>query len=230
MQFDVGQTVVRRFLHADGRIAAAQATRVLSDDHRGLALWLDIGAARTRRTTLDGTPTRALPVRAELATATTLGPATWGPYRSLVLIPPGATHSVAWSWTADGTFIGWYVNLESPPVRWGGGIDVQDRALDIRVAPDRSWQWKDEDEFADRAGDPLFFDAATAGAIRAEGQRVADTAARGEFPFDGTWRDFRPDADWATAELPPWWDVPADTDRDLWRDTRERDLWRDTRR
>ncbi|HET9518048.1 MAG TPA: DUF402 domain-containing protein [Actinoplanes sp.] len=208
MGFEVGRTVVRRFLHVDGRIATAHAARVLSDDDRGLALWLDIGAPRMRRVTLDGRPTRYLPVRAELATATTLAPATWGPYRSLVLTPPDAAHSVSWSWTADGTFAGWYVNLESPPVRWSGGIDVQDRALDVRIWPDRRWRWKDEDEFADQAGDPLFFDTATAHAVRAEGLRVIDAAGRAAFPFDGTWCDFRPPADWDLPQLPPWWDAP----------------------
>jgi predicted RNA-binding protein associated with RNAse of E/G family len=208
MRFAPSDTVVRRFLHPDGRIAAAQAARVIGDDDRGLLLWLDIGSARMRRTGLDGTPTRQLPVRAELAMATMLSPATWGPYRSLVLIPPGGAHSVSWSWTADGTFHGWYVNLESAAGRWPGGVDVQDRALDLRIAPDRSWQWKDEDEFADRAGDPLFFDADTAAAIRAEGGRVAGAAERAVFPFDGTWCDFRPDPGWSPAALPPWWDVP----------------------
>jgi hypothetical protein len=202
-------TIVRRFLQPDGRIAAAQSARVIADDDRGLALWLELGAARMRRTTLDGTPTRHLPVRDELATATMLSPATWGPYRSLVLIPPDATHSVSWSWTADGTFHGWYVNLESPPAHWWGGVDVQDRALDLRVRPDRSWEWKDEQEFADRTGDPLFFDADTAAAIRAEGHRVAQAASQARFPFDGEWRDFRPDPSWPPTTLPAWWDVPA---------------------
>jgi hypothetical protein len=209
VQFATGDVIVRRFLHADGRIAAAQAARVIADDDRGLVLWLDIGSARMRRTTLDGTPTRSLPVRDELAMATMLRPAAWGPYRSLVLIPLGAEHSVSWSWTADGTFHGWYVNLESSAVRWTGGVDAQDRALDLRVAVDRSWRWKDEQEFADRTGDPLFFDADTAAAIRVEGERVLDAARHGRHPFDGTWCDFTPDPGWPPTALPPWWDAPG---------------------
>ena len=34
-------------------------------------------------------------------------------------------------------------------------------------------------------------------------------AEAGEFPFDGTWCDFTPPADWTTpAGLPPGWDRP----------------------
>nr|BFE56841.1 hypothetical protein GCM10020063_013670 [Dactylosporangium thailandense] len=28
-------------------------------------------------------------------------------------------------------------------------------------------------------------------------------AGRGEFPFDGTWQDFRPDPSWPMPNLPP---------------------------
>jgi hypothetical protein len=83
VRYAENMTVVLRFLQPDGRIAAAQSARVIADDDRGLTLWLDIGAARMRRTTLDGTPTRHLPVRDELATATMPSPATWGPATAL---------------------------------------------------------------------------------------------------------------------------------------------------
>lgn len=200
---------MRRCLHPDGRIAAVQCGRVVADDTGGLLLWVDIGAATVERVALDGTPTRALPIRAELSMPTLLRPAVWGPYRTLMLMPPGAAHSVWWSWTAAGEFVGWYVNLEAPVRRWPGGIDVWDHALDVLVDPAGRWRWKDEDEFAAQTDDPLFWDAETARRIRAEGERLITHAERRDFPFDGTWCEFRPDPAWSPATLPADWDVPA---------------------
>ena len=90
------------------------------------------------------------------------------------------------------------------------GIDVDDHALDLIVAADGTWSWKDEDEFTTQTGDPLFWDADTAAGIRAEGERLLTDATRGVFPFDGSWRDFQPNPTWTPAPLPHWWDVPAD--------------------
>jgi hypothetical protein len=206
MRFPRGRTVVRRCLHPDGRIAAVQSGVVVADDDPGLLVWVDAGAATMRRTTLTGEPTRPLAVRDELALPTMLRPATWGPHRTLRLIPPHGGASIAWCWRTDGTFDGWYVNLESPPRRWPGGVDVHDQALDLIVDPDRAVTWKDEDAFAAQTGE--FWTAADAVRIRAAADRLAGLAARAAFPFDGTWCDFRPDPGWAPAELPAWWDVP----------------------
>jgi hypothetical protein len=101
------------------------------------------------------------------------------------------------------------VNLERPAHRWRGGIDVLDHALDIVVQPSRSWAWKDEDDFADRTGSPLFWDERQAQGIRAEGLRVTALADSARFPFDGTWCGFRPDPSWPPSRLPRWWDQPA---------------------
>jgi hypothetical protein len=215
MRFREGQTIVRRGMHPDGRFGAVQCGRVVADDERGLRLWIDIGSATMRRTALDGSPTRALPIRAELTTPTMMSPSIWGPYRTLMLMPPGAAYSVWWFWTAEGAFHGWYVNLEEPVVRWAGGIDVRDQTLDVLVAADRTWRWKDSDEFAGQTGDPLFWDDAEAAAIRAEGERLIAAAERGVFPFDGTWCDFRPGDSWVPTAMPYWWDVPRGS-QDVW--------------
>src|SRR5690242_8050174 len=101
MWFQPGRVIVRRGMHPDGRIGAVQAGRVITDDEDGLLLWVDAGSATMRRVTLDGTPTRALPIRAELTLPTLLTPATWAPYRTLMWMPVGARHSIWWSWNPD---------------------------------------------------------------------------------------------------------------------------------
>jgi hypothetical protein len=199
--FQPGQTIVRRFLHPDRRLAAVGACRVVSDDERGLLLFSDLGSQVMIRTDLDGTPTRPLPLATEIAMTTMLAPRRRSAHRSLLLMPHGATHTVTWDWRPDGTFKGWYVNLETPPRRWPGGVDVHDQVLDVVIAPDRSYAWKDEADLA-------FLDAGAAARARAEGEKVIALAAEGAFPFDGTHLAFEPPSDWSPAELPPWWDAP----------------------
>jgi predicted RNA-binding protein associated with RNAse of E/G family len=128
----------------------------------------------------------------------------------LILTPPGVEHAIWWFFDRDANFIGWYVNLQTRTTRWSGGVDLVDQTLDVVVDADINWQWKDEDEFAERTGHPMYWDDAEAAAIRAEGQRVIAIAQAREFPFDGTWCDFRADPDWGPTPLPWWWDQNPD--------------------
>jgi len=218
MRFQRGQTIVRRIMHWDGRIAAVTAAIVVGDDEDGLRLWLDQGSATLRRVTLAGEPTRHIPIRQELTSATTMQPHIWPTYRTLMVYHDGAHHSVWCSWLGD-EFSGWYVNLERPFQRWPGGIDVLDQQLDLLVWADGRLEWKDEDEFEAQTDDPLYWTSAEATVIRAEGERMADLARAKEAPFDGRWRDFQPDPAWAPAQMPYWWDVPAERAH-IWLDER----------
>lgn len=209
MRFQPGETVVRRCVYRNGRIAAVESGRVISDDDQGLLMWVGGGSALMRRATLDGDPVRKLPLRQKLATTTMLRPSGWRGHGVLILTPPSAQHSIWWFFADDTSFSGWYVNLESPCVRWQRGLDVQDHALDIWVDPQLSWRWKDEDEFADRTGHPLFWTHEEAHAVRAEGERMIALAEAGSYPFDGTHVDFKPDPSWTPSQLPPDWDYPA---------------------
>lgn len=217
MRFQPGQTVVRRGLYPDGRVGQLECCRVVSDDDRGLLLWIGHGSTVLRRVDLDGKRTRQLSFYDEITTPTLLIRDIWHAYSNLVLVAPGAAHTIWWSWAPDAAFAGWYVNLETPPVRWFGGVDSHDQTLDVTIAPDRSWQWKDEDEFATVAGHPMFWSWDEADAIRAEGRKVIADAQAGRFPFDGSWCDFRPDPAWPAVQLPWWWDqVPTAPARRTW--------------
>ena len=141
---------------------------------------------------------------------TLLSLTTWQPFRTLMVMPRGAAHSVWWSWRPDGDFEGWYVNLERLVNRWAGGVDVYDQELDLLLYPDGRWSWKDEDAFAEYTGDPAFWDEAEAAQVRAEGERLLALARSGAAPFDSQWTDFQPDPAWRPTLMPHWWELPAD--------------------
>jgi hypothetical protein len=210
MGFHRGQTIVRRDVHTDGRITGATAVRVLADDERGLWTWTAAGSEVMWRTTLAGERIREYSVAELDTTPTTLSLHRWSGTNVLWPTRPGAAHSIGWCFDADGVFLGWYVNLETPSRRWSLGLDTSDLALDIWVEPDRSWRWKDEDEFAERTGHPAYWSVEEAAEARAEGERVAALAEAGAFPFDGARTDFKPDPGWGPALLPPLWDLPAE--------------------
>ncbi|MGY0006065.1 hypothetical protein [Micromonospora sp. I033] len=60
MIFERGQTIVRRHLYPDGRVGSVLCGRVVSDDERGLALWIEAGSQAMRRVDGAGQPTRRL--------------------------------------------------------------------------------------------------------------------------------------------------------------------------
>jgi predicted RNA-binding protein associated with RNAse of E/G family len=123
------------------------------------------------------------------------------------------THSVWWLFAPDGAFAAWYVNLEEPGVAWddgvAAGVDLTDHDLDIWVWPDRSWEWKDDDELEERLGFPEHYWVSEPEAVWAAGRAMIPLIEAGEYPFDGTWCDFRPDPAWTVPDrLPDGWDRP----------------------
>jgi hypothetical protein len=199
IRFTPGRTAVRRYFRGP-YVTWAKATTVVADDERGLLLWLPPGADFGYRVLPDGDMVRAAPT-VEAYGAGALALRTWQRNAALLWHPPGAAHSVWWFFR-DGAFTNWYVNLESPAHRHPDGVDVVDHHLDIVVAPDRSWRWKDEDDFAAAIDRPGFWTAEQAGGIRAEGERAVAAVEAGRFPYDGTWCDFVPDPAWPVPRMP----------------------------
>jgi predicted RNA-binding protein associated with RNAse of E/G family len=215
MGFQIGQTILRRDIHFDDRITSVATARVVADDASGVLTWTAVGSEVMRRTTLAGESVRKMTVAEVTAVPTMLVPMRWTDTNVLMLTPSGASHSIWWFFDTDGDFLGWYVNLETRSQRWSGGLDMRDLALDIWVEPDRSWQWKDEDEFAERTGHADYWTAAEAAAVRAEGERVIARIEAGASPFGGSLTDFKPNPTWEPTILPPTWDRPASNDLPL---------------
>jgi predicted RNA-binding protein associated with RNAse of E/G family len=213
VSFEPGRPVVYRNFSA-GRLVNVRPCRVVSDDERGLLLWLARGSAMIIEVAVDGRGVREMPFTEWVTLEHRLVPVTWSGPGILKFIPAEGGHSVWFFRDGEGHFTNWYVNLEEHAVRWDdgvlAGVDVVDQDLDVVVAPDRTWRWKDEDEFAERLASPEHYWVPAPDEVWAEGRRVIKTIEAGEFPFDGTWTDFRPDPSWPVpAEVPAGWDRPG---------------------
>jgi hypothetical protein len=211
IRFAPGEVLLRRSWRG-GRITFMQLTRVVADDEHGLRLWVAAGYPYWRIMNENGETHHDAPVDR-------LGPARltrlrWTGSDVMMWMPDGEPYSVWWFWQ-DGMFAGWYANLEEVGHRWSdhncAGYDTADQALDVRVSPDRLWEWKDEDEFKARTGHPMYWSAEQGTRIRATGERLIGQVERGAFPFDGTWCGYRPDAGWTVPALP----VGAERPREL---------------
>jgi Protein of unknown function (DUF402) len=213
MAWPAGRLVLYRNLR-HGQVVLVRPGRVVSDDERGLLLWLARGSATATQVAADGRDMRAMPFTEWVALEHKIVGSSWKGPGLLKLIRPGVDHSV-WFFRDDyDRFTGWYVNLEERAARWDdgdvAGVDVVDQDLDIVAAPDRTWRWKDEDEFAERLAVPEHYWVQDEPAVWAEGRRVIKEIEAGAFPFDGTWTDFTPDPAWSVPRsLPTGWDRPA---------------------
>lgn len=210
--FEPGRTVFYR--NIDGpRLASVRPCRVVSDDERGLLLWLARDSVVLVQEAVDGRGIREMPFTEWVTLPTRVVETTWQGPGVLKFIPPDVDWSIWFFRDEHDRFKNWYVNLEARALRWddgyAAGVDVIDFDLDIDVHPDRTWEWKDEDELAERLALPEHYWVRDEAALWADGRRVVKAIEAGEFPFDGTWTDFVPDPAWTPfATLPAGWDRP----------------------
>lgn len=172
--------VVRFRYVRDGRAFWSLPVTVATDSETELALWIAPGT-----TILRPDPLR---VPVPVLTAGTWEPVetTWFGDGVLMLRRPDTRHSIWHFWNPDGSFRGWYVNLEDW-WRTDDGVEAYDHQLDVWVYPDGAWHWKDEDDLA-QSVEAGIFTAAEAAEIRREGERVL-----AEWPFPTGWEAWDPD-------------------------------------
>ena len=205
-RFFPGEDVVFQDVYG-GRVWSARPMRVVRDDGDFVALWAPKGSIRKIPTS---PPTRErLPTRAErFAESLTLRDwihidNEWD-IDTLWLMRAGEWHATEVSWI-DGEFWGWYINLQDPFRRTPIGFQTMDLELDILIARDGTWRFKDEDEFEHLVAQGLISEERAAQARR-QAERVVENAARGEPPFNEPWGEWRPDPDWPLPALRDGWD------------------------
>jgi len=122
-------------------------------------------------------------------------------YHLISISPPDAWYSIWMIWSGNWEFRTWYVNFQSPYRRTDNVIIVEDLTLDIKVDPDLSWSWKDEDEFAEmvRRGAITTDQVSAVESVKGE---VIELIEQKRGPFDYSWKNWRPPEDWPVPEIP----------------------------
>ena len=216
--------MVRRQFHRGELLGRCWVGRLAGDDEQGLWFWVPAGAAYRDVGAADGRLFREVPFGEWGRTAKAMRQLYWstdvlmlhpreGAYSLWFFFGPSGRRDPLSGGRMDSEFRQWYVNLEDPPVVWRDGdlvgVDTVDHDLDVVAEPDRSWRWKDEDEFAAHLEHPDVYWVDDPVAVRKEGERLVKLIEAGEFPFDGTGTDFRPDPDWTVpTTMPTGWDRP----------------------
>jgi hypothetical protein len=130
---------------------------------------------------------------------------TWTHNHTLMIHEPHRLGAVWLFWAeADWSFQSYYVNLQAPLERSPAGFDTADYLLDIVVAPDLSWRWKDEDEFAIAIEHELI-SPVLLHAVRAEGRRFIEEIEGRQWPFGHGLETWRPERDWEVPDMPANW-------------------------
>jgi hypothetical protein len=200
-----GDQIVLRYRWGD-RLAFVHPVTVVSDTPDCIALYLAMGTPIKAPVGHDGLPIpRSLPYEERSALPWRLGDGIWREHSVLWLMHPGAAHAIGLFWRGEKrAFVGWYGDLQSPLVRTATGFDTVDHVLDVDIAADGSWEWKDEDEFA--AAQCLgHISPEQAAAIRAEGEAVIAALEPRKWPFNSGWETWQPDPTWPLPTLPSEW-------------------------
>jgi hypothetical protein len=187
-------------------VTYALPTTAVEDSEDLTVLYLRPGTPIKRRILPNAQPIpRDIPYREQVALPVLVGDGTWTTNHALILVRPGDAHDIRLFWSEhDWTFRGWYVNLQRPVRRVRVGFDTADHVLDIFVAPDGTWHWKDEDELA-AAIEIGRFTPDEAAAIRAEGERVIRRIEARAWPFDAGYEHWRLDPAWPIPSMPDDW-------------------------
>ncbi|HEX9351927.1 MAG TPA: DUF402 domain-containing protein [Gaiellaceae bacterium] len=195
--FRPGDQILFRFVWP-WKVFSAKGTTVIEHSQERVALWTAPG------TPVKGPPGLRVPISRIAGGDWAHTDALWFGGRVMVA-EFGASHSVYIQWAETGDFVGWYVNLEDPWRESPYGFDTTDHLLDIRVEPDRTWHWKDDDHLAE-AVEVGLFSSEQAMDIRAEGERVIERIEAWTKPFDEGWEHWRPDLGWPLPPIPEGWD------------------------
>ena len=179
---------------------------VVRDDADGLVAWLAPGTPLIKPVLTDGRELRRAGPKAMFTEDRVLKLDFWHGTGILKVAPTGKPWSVWHFWRADGTFSGWYVNLEERHHRTDHRILTEDHVLDLWIKPDRTVEWKDEDEL-EGAVEVGRFSPAEADRIIADAHAAErDIAAWGR-PFADDWQDWLPDPSWRLPEAPTGYNV-----------------------
>ena len=130
----------------------------------------------------------------------------WHTNRVVMITEPGKYYSTLLFWEhASNAFLGYYINFQLPYDKSHCGIDSLDLDLDIDVEPDLSFNWKDEDDYRTAVEQGVIAPEWVKGIDDAKPEILKRIEQR-QYPFDGSWLDWKPDPAWMPPKLPANWD------------------------
>ncbi|MCC7117712.1 MAG: DUF402 domain-containing protein [Anaerolineales bacterium] len=130
----------------------------------------------------------------------------WHTNRFLILLYPEKYYSLNLIWNqAKDQFVCYYVNFQLPYQRAPFAFQTLDLEIDLVIEPDFNWHWKDEEDY--NTGVALnIITADWAKEIETAKREIFDKLKKRAYPFDDSWRDWRPNPTWSNPKLPLHWD------------------------
>jgi len=130
----------------------------------------------------------------------------WHTNRLLLILEPEKYYSTILFWDhVSNEFLCYYINFQLPFRRSSLGIDTLDLDLDIIINPDFSFEWKDVDDYQKAIEHGLITPEWVQGIDFAKPE-IFERLEKRQYPFDGSWLDWKPDPSWEPPKLPENWD------------------------
>lgn len=130
----------------------------------------------------------------------------WRTNRLLILLEPEKYYARMFFWEdSSGNFLYYYINFQLPFHRSEIGFDTLDLELDLVVAPDYDWHWKDIENYQKGVDCGVICREWTE-QIEFARKEVFETLGNRKYPFDGSWLDWKPDPIWQPPRLTENWD------------------------
>ena len=131
---------------------------------------------------------------------------TWNTNRLLLIFEPQKYYSIILFWNhQNNDFLCYYVNFQLPFKRNLSAVDTLDLDLDLIINPDLSYEWKDIEDYQNAIAHGLILPEWSRGIETATDEIMARLEMR-QYPFDGSWLNWKPDPAWQPPTLPQNWD------------------------
>jgi len=130
----------------------------------------------------------------------------WHTNRLLLIFKPDTYYSTIYFWNhASNEFICYYINFQIPFKRNRFSVDTLDLELDMVINPDFHYEWKDLEDYQTAIENGIVTQKYIQG-IEGEKPGIFDKLEKRQYPFDGSWLDWKPDPNWQPPKLPKNWD------------------------
>lgn len=130
----------------------------------------------------------------------------WQKNRLLLIFEPDSFYSTILFWNQErDEFLSYYINFQLPFKRTQFSVDTLDLDLDLLIHPDFSYEWKDVDDYQKAISHGVILPE-WADEIDSAGVEIFQKLEKRQYPFDGSWLDWKPDPAWIPPNLPENWD------------------------